>query len=99
MTMRQAIESLDGFDGEQTIYVRPDGSIDSDSEVVVDYYSDDGEPPESAAGMNYLLEVSLARDALRVWSEWREGRLPSIEEQIEAIVYYAENDAFQPVEN
>ncbi len=99
MNMRQALESLDGFDGEQTIYVRHGGPIDAESEVVVDYYSDDGEPPASAAGMDYLLEVSLARDALRVWSEWREGRSPSMEEQIDAVVYYAENDAFQPVEN
>lgn len=98
MNFGQALKAFDGFDAEQTIYVRENGSINAESEVVIDFYSDDGEPPASAAGMKYLLEVSLARDAIRVWSEWRDGRIPSIEEQIDAVVYYAENDAFKPAE-
>ncbi|MEX2170271.1 MAG: hypothetical protein WD851_13240 [Pirellulales bacterium] len=48
MNLGQALEALDGFDAEQTIYMRADGPINAESEVVVDYYSDDGEPPASA---------------------------------------------------
>jgi hypothetical protein len=97
MKLGQALESLDSFDADQTIYVQSDRPIGADSEVVVDFYSDDGEPPPSAAGMTYLLEVSIARDVLRVWSEWRNGGTPSTNEMVGAVVYYAEHDAFQPV--
>ncbi len=96
MNLGQALESLDDFDAEQTIYVHPGNQINTASEVVIDYYSDDGEPPASAAGMEYLLEVGLARDVVRVWSEWRNGLSPSTDQKIEAVVYYAQHDAFQP---
>ena len=98
MNLRQAVELLDRLDADQIIYVQRDVPARAESGVVVDFSSDDGEPPASAIGMRYLLEVSLARNVVRVWSEWREGRSPSTEEKIEAIVYYAEHDAFQPID-
>ena len=51
------------------------------------------EPP---AGWRYLLEVLIAREVLEVWSDWRDGRIPSVEEACDAIVHYADNDAYQP---
>ena len=48
--------------------------------------------------MAYLLEVRLAKDVLRVWSEWRDGAAPSAEDRVEAVTYYARNDAYIPVE-
>ena len=96
MNLGQALESLDDFDAEQTIYVQTENQISTESEVVVDYYSDDGEPPASAAGMDYLLEVDLARDVVRVWSEWRNGISPTTDQKVEAVLYYAQHDAFQP---
>jgi len=53
----------------------------------------DEEPP---AGWRYLLEVLIAREVLDVWSAWRDGRIPSVEEACDAIIYYADNDAYQP---
>jgi hypothetical protein len=46
--------------------------------------------------MLYLLEVSLAREVLEVWTAWRDGRRPTISEACEAIIYYASNDAYLP---
>lgn len=94
MTLAEAIERLEEFDADQIIYVVNTTPV---SEAVVDYETDDGDVPASADGMRYLLEISLARDAIRVWSEWREGRQPTLDEKVQAVIYYAENDAFMPV--
>ena len=40
----------------------------------------------------YLLEVTLAREA------GRPGQTPSLEDKVEAVIYYAQNDAWLPVE-
>jgi len=94
MTLAEAIERLEEFDADQIIYAVKTTPV---SEAVVDYETDDGDVPASANGMRYLLEISLARDAIRVWSEWREGRQPTLDEKVQAVIYYAENDAFMPV--
>ena len=94
MTLAEAIERLEEFDADQIIYAVNTTPV---SEAVVDYETDDGDVPASANGMRYLLEISLARDAIRVWSEWREGRQPTLDEKVQAVIYYAENDAFMPV--
>jgi hypothetical protein len=98
MNLGQALESLEEHDSEWIIYVRADDPIDARTEVVVDACAGSGEPPSSAQGMEYLLEVVLARDVVRVWSQWRDGRVPTLEEKVAAIVYYAKHDAFLPVE-
>jgi hypothetical protein len=46
----------------------------------------------------YLLEVGVAREAIDVWHAWRPGRSPSLDDQLQAVIYYAENDAWLPVE-
>lgn len=49
------------------------------------------------AGMRYLIEVRIAKEVIRVWRAWREGKLPTLQEQCDAIIYYAVNDSYQPV--
>ena len=46
--------------------------------------------------MSYLLEVSLAKEVVQVWSEWRDGRRPTAIDKCEAVIYYAEHDAYLP---
>jgi hypothetical protein len=45
----------------------------------------------------YLLEVALAQEVLEVWSAWRNGKVPTFAESVEAVVHYAEHDAYLPV--
>jgi hypothetical protein len=42
----------------------------------------------------YFLEVAVAKDVVRAWSFVRNGRLPTLSEKCEALIYYAENDAY-----
>ena len=93
MKLTDVIQNLERFDDDQTIYAT-DTTPDADASV--DYEADDGSQAPSANGMRYVLEVSLAKDAIRVWSEWRDGRQPSPDERMRAVIFYAENDTFMP---
>ena len=48
--------------------------------------------------MEYLIEVETAKDVLKAWSFMRDGRVPSVLEKVIAILYYAKNDSFLPIE-
>lgn len=52
---------------------------------------------DAPAGYEYLLEVDLVLDVLEVWSAWRGGLPPTPEEAAEAVIYYAQRDAYLPV--
>lgn len=52
---------------------------------------------ESPAGLDYLLEVVLAREVLHVWADWRHGRQPTPEQAARAVIHYAQQDAYEPV--
>jgi hypothetical protein len=55
-----------------------------------------GEPDTVPAGYAYLLEVDLVVEVLQTWSSWRGGQSPTPTEAAEAVIYYAEHDAYQP---
>jgi hypothetical protein len=38
------------------------------------------------------------KEVLQVWTRWRDGRTPTDDEACEAVVHYAEHDAYLPVE-
>jgi hypothetical protein len=57
----------------------------------------DGSARSNAEGLRYLLEVSLAREAIEVWRAWRPGQTPSLEDKLAAVTCYAEHDAWLPV--
>jgi hypothetical protein len=42
--------------------------------------------------------VDLAKDAIRVWSEWRGGVTSNLEDKLAAVIHYAVNDSFLPAE-
>jgi hypothetical protein len=43
--------------------------------------------------MTYLLEVYLAREVIDLWSEPRDGRTPSGEKAVDAVLHYATYDS------
>ena len=55
-----------------------------------------GEPNGVPQGYDYLLEVALALEVVETWRSWRGGRPPTPEEAAEAVIYYAEHDAYLP---
>ncbi len=86
------MSALAAADSEATIYVST--PIEPYSDAVVCVAPEDGGSPD---GFTYLLEVHLARDVLHVWTSWRDGRQPSLEEAAQAVIHYAQYDAYEPV--
>lgn len=79
-----------------TIFARRPWAPESDALVLRDAASDG--LASTAPDHAYLLEADLAQEVVEVWSAWRDGATPTTEEATLAIIYYAEHDAYQPVE-
>lgn len=95
MTLRDVVARLDEFADVETIYAE---SASPTARAAVAAEPGDGSLPPSAAGLAYLLEVDAAREAIEVWRAWRPGRTPTLDDQVAAVMYYAENDAWRPIE-
>lgn len=95
MTLREVIARLDEFSDEETIYAES-ATPTARAVVAAEPVGRDG--PPAVSGLSYLLEVALAREALDVWRRWRPGQTPSLDDQVAAVTYYAENDAWLPIE-
>ena len=92
-TLRDVVGALDALDEEAVIYT--DGTSPAAQAVVM---PEGGAAEAKAAGVRYFLEVALARDAVDVWSAWRDGAEATVDDKLMAISYYATNDAYLPVE-
>ena len=92
-TLRDVVQALDELDDEGTIYT--DGTSPAARATVL---TDPRDEAVKAAGLRYFLEVALAKDAVLVWSEWRESAQPTIDDRLMAIAYYAIHDAYLPLD-
>ena len=87
------IGGIEEFDEELVVYapvvipVSPETAVYLVNEELV-------EPPP---GTEYVLEISLMKNVIKVWSAWRNGAVPSIPQACEAVLHYAEHDAYLPV--
>lgn len=84
------ISALASADPEAVIYAS--SPLSPRSEAIV---CTEGEGP---AGLDYLLEVALAREVLHVGASWRHGREPTPEEAARAVICYAQYDTYEPVQ-
>jgi hypothetical protein len=89
------LDQIDDIGGDLTIYVADTSQLSSATPALAQREPPNGAPP---SGMRYLLEVSLARDAIQVWSDWRSGRTPNSDDKADAVIYYAEHDAYMPTQ-
>ena len=91
-----SIPNGDRFDVGPTIFAKRPIERESDAIVLAEEVIDGvaGSSPD----FSYVLEVELANQVLDVWSLWRDGAVPSRTEAVDAVIYYAANDAYLPVE-
>jgi hypothetical protein len=102
MDLREAISNLSALPEQATLFVeRIEGRFRPESRVFVLELTDDelGKPVKSVAGARapgaeYFLEVFIAREVVDGWRENHHGRAPTVDQALESITYYAENDAY-----
>ena len=90
MRVGEALASLESLDGDATICAAKPWTAESRTVA-----REGGAEAQSAiaAGMSYILETSVAREVVDVWSAWRDGRVPTVDERCQAAIHYADNDA------
>ncbi len=95
VTLSEIIKSIETLDDNLVIYAvkNPTWEMNSRAMLIeVDEFAEDD--PEVPCGMTYLLEINTAKEVLEVWRRWRDGKIPDETEKFNAIVYYAEKDAY-----
>jgi hypothetical protein len=98
-TLNLLVRELDHVDDDLTIYTEGGSCAGPDAPAVAALEPEDGTVPQLADGLDYLLEVFIAKEVVEVWSQWRGGRRPTPAEALRAIVYYAKHDAFEPTDD
>lgn len=92
MRLLDVILSLDDLDEASTIYLQEPWTKESNA-VVAPEPNDGGLPPEvKTLGLNYFIEVSIAREFLEDWAETL-ATPPSDNERCERLIQYSMNDA------
>ena len=100
MTILEIASQLANFDDDATLFApRVDEEFAPQSQAVI-LSKSQVEREESAneftahrhAGLDYCLEIWIAKDAVKVWSPWRGGRVPATTEAAEAICHNATFD-------
>ena len=95
LTLRDVIARLDDFTDDETIYAE---SPAASAQAVVAPEPENASGAAAVAGLPYLLEVATAREAIEVWRAWRPGQAPTLDDKLAAVIYYAEHDAWLPIE-
>lgn len=99
MTLYEVAEQLDTFSDDQTIYaVGYYEGWGPDTFAMVRVSPEDGRIRQVFNGieMCYVLEISLAKEVIEVYQEHHKTSAPSAGQKLQAIIYYAENDAYLP---
>jgi hypothetical protein len=92
MKLIEAIRDLDPLDDETTIYAAEPWT--ENSEAIVIRGLDSGRLPADAEklGLNYLLEVFIAREVLEDLESFL-GAPPTLQQKVARVIEYAINDA------
>jgi hypothetical protein len=93
------INKIDEISDDQVIYIMNNDPITEISEVITYSIKDVVDNKIDMHEMKYLLEVSLEKEVIEVWINWRNGKRPSNQEKIQAILYYVDHDAYIPDRN
>jgi hypothetical protein len=104
VTILDICEQLDRLDDDGVIYAgRINGNFTPASQaLVVTLAPEEVRTPAADIAaphgprFDYCMEIFIAKDAVEVWSRWRDGARPTPTERAEAVCYKANNDAWGP---
>ncbi len=99
MKLIDVLNQIDKIDDSMVIFISKNDPLDENTEAILlseDLLPSNGKPPDS---MKYILEVFLVKEVLEVWQKWRNGKVPDRLEKYQAVLYYVNNDAYQPADS
>jgi hypothetical protein len=93
MKLIDAISNLSIYSDRHIIYVKSSQSIDENTEVVVMLSSEFEARRKDMEDYDYFLEIPLVEDVINAW-RYNTNELPTSQQIVRAVIYYAENDAY-----
>ena len=97
MTLSDVIGRVLEIPGEQIVYVKKTDGAARDWPAISCREEDSEREGLSARGFTYLLEVFLIEDVIAQLRSVTKGRALTVDELVDAVLYYAENDAYYPI--
>lgn len=103
-TLFELIQSLDTVEDSDrshpmAVYAQNGADAGRASPALVCPRGEEGSPACPVdPSLSEVLSVEQAREAIRVWSEWRGGLTPSPEERFRAVMFSSQHGAFLPLE-
>jgi hypothetical protein len=94
MKLREIVQNLSNYRDETVILISDSELWTAQSEAVVKESSEFEEKLPRIAGFTYFLEVEIAKDVVATLHEWRKGEDITLLDEIDAVIYYAKNDAY-----
>lgn len=95
-TLAELSRKIETLDDDLIIYAEANPAWSGNSAATVGPSNVDIEQLTKFKGMPYFLEVWLAKEVLEVWQDWRNGQVPTEQEALEALIYYATFDGYMP---
>jgi hypothetical protein len=92
MTLIEIIRDLDVFDVEGMICASPPWTADSEATVIVEPQARQFPAAAEKLGLEYFLDVFIARDFLEDWIANLDTE-PTSQQKCERLIKYASNDA------
>lgn len=92
------IRDINGFGNEVVLFVVKDAQWKCLSKCFAYSFNLDEDVPLIIDEAVYFLEAELVKDVIEVWKDWNSVQYASLEKLVDAVIYYAENDASKPVE-
>lgn len=96
MKLSDIVARLDSIDGNYVITCKGKPNWTAGSPARLVWVQEFAETSQDASIPDYFLEVFIAKEVLSVWTKWNEGRVASLDEKCDALIYYAKNDAYLP---
>ena len=93
MTLREIIKDLARLNNDLVIFATKNEKWQIDMAAALILESDMDALGIRAENLTYFLEVEVAKSVVDVWRKWHDGKEPDETQRLEALTYYADNDA------
>lgn len=94
MTLRDVINRLESVPDGLVIFASKNDEWNLDGPAALVNETDVSKTGTTIEELRYFLEVDVGKEVLAVWKQWRNGMEPSEKDRVEALIYYADNDAY-----
>jgi outer membrane protein assembly factor BamB len=90
------IENITSFDNNGIVFIDTSIENSKNSNICVVLFDDDKEANDIMEIDNYIyfLEISIINEVIEVWSFTHDGKLPTLDQLCDALIYYYDNDAY-----